>query len=111
MDQNGYSNEKPRIFGQFSPPPRRRLQPNRFNSPPRQTFSPTSLYDLRIANQRELAEREAMEQNEHYSSFSPTRQFSVVPPNRSLSPNYRDLSPRNWTTNLPSNGSPVRNLR
>lgn len=84
------STEKPRIFGQFSPPPRRRLQPNRFYSPTRQIHSPPALWDLRAANQLEIAEKQAMEN----SSISPTRQFSVVPPNRSLSPNrpeYRQL--------------------
>jgi hypothetical protein len=49
-----------------------------------------------------MAEKQAI-LNGFRQSTSPTRkQFSVVPPNRSTSPNsgYRDLSPRNWTTNL-----------
>lgn len=90
-DPDSRPTEKPRIFGQFSPPPRRRLQPNRFYSPTRQIYSPPALWDdLRSANQRELAEKQALEN----SSISPTRQFSVVPPNRSLSPsrpNYTQL--------------------
>jgi hypothetical protein len=111
--------ERPRLFGQFSPPPRRKLQPNRhmFYSPTRQVYSPPPLFDLRMANQQELAERQSLDSNPalngHRTSTSPTRQFSVVPPNRSLSPirsSYRDLSPRNWSTNMPAE-VPVRNTK
>jgi hypothetical protein len=77
------------------------------------------LYDLRMANQRELenqmAERQAMENNlllnGFRSSTSSTRQFSVVPPNRSMSPlgaGYRELSPRNWTTTVTDSSVPIK---
>lgn len=72
---------RPRIFGQFSPPPRRRLQPKRhmFYSPTRHPGSST-FYDLRIANQREIENQMAEKQatgtplNGYRSSSSPTRQ-------------------------------------
>lgn len=116
LDQDVRSTSRQRIFGQFSPPPRRRLQPNRhmFYSPTRQASS-SPFYDLRTANQRELenqmAEKQALENIALFNGFrstSPTRQppFSVVPPNRSLSPSssaYRELSPRNWTTTVNDN--------
>lgn len=121
-DHNSRPTTRPRIFGQFSPPPRRRLHPDRqlFYSPTRQMNSPP-LYDLRTANQRELenqmAERQALENNTLLNGFrsstSPTRQppFSVVPPNRSMSPlsshsSYRELSPRNWTTTVNDSSAP-----